>query len=370
MLTHTVYGGAHLFTRDTPRKLGQIALRAYRKHLADDEAMREVFGDGPFPQRAALEQRLEEHPVDDYRIDFEDGFGLRSEEEEHAAAHNAGDELAALLRGSHSLLRVGLRTRGWSHPERLLRTLRVVTDSLRNADFGSTDFVATLPKVTSLSEVTRFCDALSEREHALGWKEGRIGVELLVEHPHAMAPGALHTWLRAAAARLRGLHLGAYDLLAELGVPHTAAVLAHPYCDAARLAMRLACAASQVDAVDGVTNRVPVELHRAESLSAEQHRANHVAVRGAWKAHISDVLRGISLGFYQGWDVHPAQLVSRHGAQIAYFSEHVPQAQQRLRGFYEQARQARASGSVFDDEASMRGVELFLARAGCARARS
>lgn len=371
-LAHTVYGGAHLFKHDTPQKLGGIALRVFHKYLSNDEEMDTVFGPGAHTWRADLKQRLSERPVDDYRIDFEDGFGLRSEQDEHDAARASGTELAQCLsmRQSLSLRRVGLRTRGWSHPERLAQTLQTFTEALGTADFGNVDFVVTLPKVSSTAQVARFADLLTEREYALGWPEGHIGIELLVEHPQALKSDELSTWVHTAGTRLRGLHLGAYDLLAELGVPHTAATLAHPYCNAARTAMRVACVGTSVDTVDGVTLMVPVEPHRSEALSNEEKSANQRAMHDSWSQHARDITRGISLGFYQGWDVHPAQLVSRHGANLNYFGQAAPEAQKRVDAFQQQARRARASGQWFDDEASMRSVELFLSRAANMKAKA
>lgn len=370
-LAHTVYGGAHLFKSTTPERLGSVALRALHTYLPTDESFDEVFGPGAHGIKPALEARLLHAPVDDYRIDFEDGLGLRSEAEEHELASAAGAALRQMLllrkADTPPLRRVGLRTRGWTHPERVHSTLERFTQALGEVDFGPTDFVATLPKVRSHVEVERFAAALAACERVLGWKEETIGMELLVEHPAAMMPGELQSWVRAGSTRLRGLHLGAYDFLAELGVPHHSAALAHPYCDGVRMQMRVACAGSTVETVDGVTNIVPVEPHRGTGLDAEQHAENTRAMREAWALHRQDVEHGLSLGFFQGWDVHPAQLVSRHATLLQHFATHLPAAEQRLRGFQNQARQARTEGLVFDDEASMRSVELFLTRAHAAR---
>ena len=68
-------------------------------------------------------------------------------------------------------------------------------------------------------------------------------------------------------------------------------------------------------------------------------------------------------GFYQSWDLHPAQLVARYAAVFAFFIEaHEAQAR-RLRGFIEKATQANLTGNTFDDAASANGLLNFFRRA-------
>src|SRR5262245_23002363 len=88
---HTVYGGAHLFSADTPRKLGDLAQRALQTYAATADTFAEAIA-LPAPLAAKIYDRvvdkLRREPVEDFRIDFEDGYGNRPDEEEdgHAAA--------------------------------------------------------------------------------------------------------------------------------------------------------------------------------------------------------------------------------------------------------------------------------------------
>ena len=82
---HTVYGGAQLFQADSARKLGDLALRALREYGPDPAALAEALGlprelgERVYPRVVA---KLEREPVEDYRIDFEDGYGNRPDAEE------------------------------------------------------------------------------------------------------------------------------------------------------------------------------------------------------------------------------------------------------------------------------------------------
>ena len=96
---HVVYGGAHLFTAETPKKLGKIALRAIKEYAPDTDEFAAAFG---LDDNKKLVQtiykktidKLEREPVEDFRIDFEDGYGFRSDAEEDKDAAHASDELA------------------------------------------------------------------------------------------------------------------------------------------------------------------------------------------------------------------------------------------------------------------------------------
>src|SRR5690348_10236173 len=95
---HVIYGGAHLFRAETCQKLGLIAQRTFTEHAPDAGALAAVFGLPPelaervYPR---LEAKLRTGPVEDFRIDFEDGYGVRSNEEEDAAAEAAGEQAGA-----------------------------------------------------------------------------------------------------------------------------------------------------------------------------------------------------------------------------------------------------------------------------------
>ena len=50
------------------------------------------------------------------------------------------------------------------------------------------------------------------------------------------------------------------------------------------------------------------------------------AVQAAWEVHARLVRRSLDHGFYQGWDLHPAQLPTRFGATYAFFRQAAPTA--------------------------------------------
>jgi hypothetical protein len=117
---------------------------------------------------------------------------------------------------------------------------------------------------------------------------------------------------------------------------------------------------------DGATNVLPVAPHRAapgEPLSAELVAENRASVHRAWRLHHEHVHHSLVLGFYQGWDLHPAQLPSRYATVYAFFLEGLDAAAERLRNFVEKAAQATLVGDVFDDAATGQGLLNFFLRA-------
>jgi hypothetical protein len=89
-------------------------------------------------------------------------------------------------------------------------------------------------------------------------------------------------------------------------------------------------------------------------------------VHRAWKLHHEAVRRSLHRGFYQGWDLHPAQLPVRFAAVYAFFLEGQDAAGERLRNFIAAAAQATEVRGVFDDAATGQGLlNHFLRAVGC-----
>ena len=107
--------------------------------------------------------------------------------------------------------------------------------------------------------------------------------------------------------------------------------------------------------------RIPVT--EANELTEEQLAANRTSVHNAWRVHYDDVRHSLEAGFYQGWDLHPAQLVTRYAAVYAFFLTGLEQQGARLRNFVERAAQATLVGDVFDDAATGQGLLNFFFRA-------
>jgi len=104
--------------------------------------------------------------------------------------------------------------------------------------------------------------------------------------------------------------------------------------------MKVAFASTGVTLSDGATNIMPVAPHK-NAATDDQKRANKAAVHAAWRLHADDVRRSLVTGFYQGWDLHPAQLPTRYGAVYAFFLEGLAAASERLSNFVGKAAQAR-----------------------------
>ena len=83
----------------------------------------------------------------------------------------------------------------------------------------------------------------------------------------------------------------------------------------------------------------------------------------AWKLHYDDVRHSLAHGFYQGWDLHPAQLPTRYAALYAFFLEGLDSASARLKNFVKRAGQATLVGEVFDDAATGQGLLNHFLRA-------
>jgi hypothetical protein len=131
--------------------------------------------------------------------------------------------------------------------------------------------------------------------------------------------------------------------------------------------MQVALAGTGVWLSDGATNILPVPIHRAakdaRSLSPVQAAEDRSAVHRAWKLHAEHIQHSLVNGFYQGWDLHPAQLVSRYAAVYDFFLAGLDSASERLRNFVQKAAQATLAGGVFDDAATGQGLLNYFLRA-------
>jgi hypothetical protein len=86
-------------------------------------------------------------------------------------------------------------------------------------------------------------------------------------------------------------------------------------------------------------------------------------VHRAWRLHYEHVRQSLVNAYYQGWDLHPAQLVTRYAAVYGFFLEGLGAASERLRNFVQKAAQATLVGEVFDDAATGQGLLNYFLRA-------
>ena len=373
---HTVYGGAQIFRSDTASRLGALALAAVDQYAPDAATLAAALGRDPADPIVAASyprviEKLQREPVEDFRIDFEDGFGIRPDDEEDRTALGAADEVFAGMEQGTLPPFIGIRIKQLS-PElrhRALRTLDLfVTRLVTRSDGRLPDhFHVTLPKVVSIEQAAVFGEVLGLMEDRLGLAEGAMKAELMIEITRSIfdEEGRVNVarLVRAVGPRCIAAHFGTYDYTASCQITAAYQGMTHPSCDFARNVMQVALAGTGVWLSDGATNVMPVPIHKGDGLSATQIAANRTAVHHAWKLHFDDVRHSLVHGFYQGWDLHPAHLVTRYAAAHTFFLESMDPAADRLHNFVEKATQATLVGDVFDDAATGQGLLNFFARA-------
>lgn len=391
---HTVVGGAHLFRRGTAARLGALALAALDTHAPDaftfaealglagtdawpsDPAVRAAwttrFSEDPrglaaesraawlaLSVHARVRAKLAFEPVEDYRIDFEDGFGIRSDAEERDAAESAAVEVVGGQRDGTLPRGLGIRVKALC-PESVARsvaTLETFVDTLvRLGGRVPEGFVVTLPKVELPEQPRTLARLLARLEHRHGLDAGALGLELMIELTRAViaadGTAALPRLLAASGGRCRAVHFGTYDYTAACEVTAAHQTMAHPLARFALHVTQNVVAGTHVRLSDGATNLMPV------GPTAQVH--------AAWSTMYRHVRGSLSEGIHQGWDLHPAQLPVRFAAHHALCLEGLDASTARLRHFLERAAQASLLGDVFDDAATGQGLlNHFLRGRSC-----
>jgi hypothetical protein len=402
---HVMYGGAHLFKAETPQRMGQLALRnlmaiapeygAFALRLGGSFAevqpqdwgqatnSTEMASGNSISERKAnltdvfartvyerMVGKLETEPVEDFRIDYEDGYGIRPDEEEDNDAISASGELARSFQSGTCTPFTGFRIKslGAETRERAERTLALFIENLLGKTGGElpANFVVTLPKVADGKHVRHLRKLLGaiEKKHSL--PENAVGIEIMVETPEAVLDrkgrNPLRRIVKAGHGRVTSAHFGAYDYTAALGIAAEYQHLRHPACDFARQSMLAALAGGGLRLSDSVTTQLPVVVHKGEDLTADKIKENDDAVAAGWREHFKNVSVSMSNGFYQSWDLHPNQLPARYAAVYAFFLSGLETQAARLRHFIEKQTQAVVTGHAFDDAASARGLVNFFVR--------
>ena len=372
---HTVYGGAQLFTADSVPKLGRVAVDALERYAPDPAALGHALGIQGHAALPRIHERvrakLEREAVEDFRIDFEDGYGNRPDAEEDAHAVAVAEALGKGSQAGTLAPFMGIRIKPLNEEMRgrSVRTLDLVHTGLADRGGLPLHWVITIPKITVLAQVEFAVRVLAELERKLGLAPGSLQFEAMVETPQIVLDSSgrslLPRLLEVSGGRLRGAHFGTYDFTAGLNITAAYQRMQHPACEFAKRVMQLAFAGTPVWLSDGSTTTLPVALYREEPgrpLDARREQANRDAVHGAWRMHFEDVRHSLAGGLYQGWDLHPAQLVSRYGALYSFFLEGIEAAGARLRNFVSKAAQATLIGDVFDDAATGQGLLNFFLR--------
>jgi citrate lyase beta subunit len=371
---HVVYGGAQRFRADTSGKFGALALQTLSTYAPDPDTLAGATGlsrelaEAVYPRVVA---KLESEPIEDYRIDFEDGYGYRSDAEEDEDARKAARELAEGERAQTLPPFIGIRVKPLSRTlaARAIRTLKIFFDELlTHSSQLPANFAVTLPKVIGPEQVAVLDSLLLELEARFRLARRVTRVELMIETPQVIVNhagvSAIPALIAAAQGRCRSIHFGPYDYTFGLNIAGPHQSLSHPACDWARQQMLTAAAGTGVSVSDGPTKLLPVPVHRTPATDKEDE--NRAAVHRGMKAHCDDIARALRDGIYQGWDLHPAQLPTRYAATYAFFLGAAPAAAARLKNFMNDARQATLLGNLFDDAASGQGLlNLFLRGYAC-----
>lgn len=359
--THTFIEGAHHFTPDRARALGDAALRALEDHAPDPRALAALLGldasaETSERMHAHVLDRLAREPVQDFRLDFEDGYGFRPDEVEDAHAIEAARAAARGAREGTLPPFLGIRVKPFSPPLRARseRTTELfVREFVEAADGLPVHLAVNLAKVTSSAQVSAMAEGLAALEHLLGLPEHSIALEVMLETPRAFlgedGRSPLPSFRDAGGARLRSACFGPYDFTTAIGIAPHEQRLGHPSCDHARQQMLMAYGGSTPWIADGSTGILPV--------------GGREDVHAGWAAHFDDVSSSLLQGFYQGWDVHAAQLVTRWAAAYLFFATGYSSAAPRLRALLDRAAESTRLGAMFDDPATGEALLRFVRRA-------
>jgi citrate lyase beta subunit len=402
---HTVYGGANLFKSDTTVKMGEIALRNLLTYAPDFITLAKVLqleGHERLPDSAKekesltkklddlsetdrkkepawlvysvynkIIQKLQTEAVEDFRIDFEDGFGNRPDAEEDSTAIHAANELAAGMKNKTISPFIGIRIKPFTEDMKMrsVRTLDLFLTTLLQKTNGELpdNFVVMLPKVTIPEQIKTLVRlfGIMEKENKL--KPGSLKMETMVEATQIIMDNEgrnpLLRIINASEGRCIAAHFGTYDYTASCGITAKYQTMAHPVCDFAHHMTKVALGGTGIFLSDGATNVIPVGPHRGDNLTVEQLAENKESIYNAWRIGFKHTTHSLINGFYQGWDLNPAQLPMRYAATYNFFLSSYDDAVYRLRIFVDRAAISTLTGDIFDDAATGQGLLNFFLKA-------
>ncbi|MEV6765598.1 aldolase/citrate lyase family protein [Streptomyces sp. NPDC051105] len=349
---HTVYVPGDAFAADTVRSWGDRALAALDEHAPDAASFAAVLGlsdELAEPVYSRVRAKLEREPIEDLRVDFEDGYGPRPDAEEDETAARAARLIAEAYADGTAAPYMGIRMKCMEAAvrDRGIRTLDIFLTGLMASGGLPEGLVLTLPKVTYPEQVTAMVRLLEAFEKAHGLEPGRIGFEIQIETSQSIlatdGTATVARMIQAAEGRATGLHYGTFDYSACLGVSAAYQASDHPAADHAKAIMQVAAAGTGVRVSDGSTNVLPV------GPTAKVH--------DAWRLHYGLTRRALARAYYQGWDMHPGHIPTRYAAVFAFYREGFERAAGRL------ARYAgRAGGDVMDEPATAKALGGYLLR--------
>ncbi|MDX1693392.1 MAG: hypothetical protein R3208_06485 [Ketobacteraceae bacterium] len=405
---HTVYGGANLFKAGSAQKLGGLAMRNLQAHAPNFVSLAKIVGltgaealPNTGAEIAALEKacqedeagmkernpaawlaytvyerilgKLEREPIEDNRIDFEDGYGNRPDEEEDADAVRCAEEVAKGMDEGTLPPFIGIRIKTFTEEcrQRSVRTLDLFLTRLAEVSGAKLpdNFIITLPKVTHPEQVASLAKLLDIIEEKCGYEKNSLKLEIMIETTQSIidkdGSNQVYKLVQAANGRCRSAIFGTYDYTATCNITAAYQTHTHPASDFARHVLQVSLAGTGVTICDGATTQMPIGPHKAPKdgqLSNEQILENARVIHGAWKLHYDNIRHSLRHAYYQGWDLNPAQLPIRYAAVYSFFLEGLPDASARLGAFINKAAQATLVGNTFDDAATGQGLLNFFLR--------
>ncbi|WP_422386828.1 DUF6986 family protein [Agromyces albus] len=346
---HTVYVAADRYTPELPFIWGRAALAA-ADSAGGIEALAGLVGiDAAVTAAVAprVLEKLEREPIEDLRIDFEDGYGVRNDDVEDADAVRAAKRIVAAAGAGFAPPFIGIRFKSFEAATRArgIRTLDLFVTELVEHGALPDGLALTLPKVSTVAQVEAMAEVAAALERALGLPHGRLTFEVQVETPQlilgADGRSPVARLPLAVPGRISALHYGTYDYSASLQIAAPYQSMEHPVADVAKELMQLAVAGTGIRLSDGSTNLLPIGDRAGE----------------AWRQHARLVRRSLERGFPQGWDLHAHQLPTRFIATYAFYREGYPEASARLRD-----HRARTASAVLDEPATVRALAAFVLR--------
>ncbi|TDZ91088.1 DUF6986 family protein [Mycobacteroides salmoniphilum] len=337
---HTAYLSAALADVQTPEQWGSSALELAGRH---EQALTALDSQGVLPR---VRERLAIAPIQDLRLDFEDGYGWRTDSTEDADARKAGRTLRSLSVAANPPAALGIRIKGLTsvHLRRSVRTLELVLDGASGVPRG---FVTTIPKFRVLAQVEAALQLFDELERVHGLPSGSLRFELQIESPQAVlgadGTATLAKAIHMARGRLVALHYGTYDYSAACGIAAAHQSLEHPLADHAKAVMLTAAAQTGVWVCDGSTQVIP-------DGSPEQQAA-------AITRHHRLVTRALERGYWQGWDMHPGHLITRWLATYEFHQRVLATAGPRIDAYLR-----RQGGAIVDEPATAQALATGILR--------
>jgi citrate lyase beta subunit len=346
---HTVYVPADRFRPELPTVWRRTARDAVDDAGGLDAVASLVGLDATLAAEVVprVREKLAVEPIEDLRIDFEDGYGDHGDAAEDAEAMRAAKRVAAAVGAGFAPPFIGIRFKSFEAATRArgIRTLDLFITTLMDHGGLPDGLALTLPKVSTVAQVEAAAEVMTVLERANGLPNGRLRFEVQVETPQLVlgvyGSSPVAQLALAVPGRISGLHYGTYDYSAALGIAAQYQSMEHPAADLAKGIMQLAVAGTGIRLSDGSSNILPVGDRTGE----------------AWRLHARLVRRSLERGFFQGWDLHPNQLVTRYLATYAFYREGWPESSERLRN----ARRG-TTGAVLDEPATVRALAGFVLR--------